>query len=178
VQTQEFFNPAELHAHLGIREGMHVADFGSGSGEIAIAFAKMVGADGRVTAIDVLPSAIESVTSKAKNENLKNIVAVRGNLEIVGGSNARENSQDVVFLANILWQSKKQVEILQEAVRVLKPGGMFVAIEWKRQSTDLGPPKELRMSDEDLQDLVQKAGLTFTGTFAAGSFHVGLIAKK
>ena len=91
-----FFNPKELQQLIDIQEGMRVADFGSGSGEIAMIIARMVGPDGTVTAIDVLPSAIEFVRALAKHEKLHNIEAVRADLDIPGSSKLSDDSQDVV----------------------------------------------------------------------------------
>ena len=109
-----FFNPQDIQSIIGITEGMQIADFGCGAGTIAIMMAKLTGAHGRVTAIDVLPSALESVQARAHHEKLTNVIAIRTNLEVPGASGLADASQDVVYLANILWQSSKQAEILAE----------------------------------------------------------------
>lgn len=177
MQDDGFVNPQELVARIGVRAGMRVADFGSGSGEIAVIIAKIIGKDGVVTAIDVLQSAIESVQARAKSAALENIVPVRANLEISGNSKLDDNSQDAVFMANILWQSGKKLEILQEAARVLKSGGIAAMVEWEREGT-AGPPPEMRIGKEELKTLLNSAGLSFTEVFPAGGFHYALIAKK
>lgn len=172
-----FFNPRELQHLIGITEGMHVADFGSGSGEIAVIFARMVGSDGLVTAIDVLPSGIESVKARARHEKLENLEAVRADLEVLRSSGLPDDSQDVVYLANILWQSGKKAEILTEASRILKHGGTLVAIEWN-QKQGIGPPAASRIKEDALKALIASAGLTSTQDFPAGAYHYGLMAKK
>ena len=172
-----FFNPQELQQLIGIQEGMHVADFGSGSGEIAVMLARIVGPDGIITAIDVLPSAIESIQARTKHENLQNLHVVRADLEVPGSSRLPDASQDVVYLANILWQSPKKKEILMEAARVLKPGGVLAAVEWN-QTQGIGPPQEARVSQAMLEELIQSIGLATGGSFPAGAYHYGLIAKK
>ncbi len=156
---------------------MRVADFGSGSGEVAVMLARIVGPDGEVTAIDVLPSAIESVQARAKHEKLQNIETVRADLDVPGSSRLPDASQDVVYCANILWQSPKKAEILAEAARVLKPGGMLATVEWN-QKKELGPPQESRVSQDSLKTFITSAGLTLTGSFPAGAYHYGLMAKK
>ena len=172
-----FFNPQELQQIVGIQEGMRVADFGSGSGELAAMLAAMVGQDGMVTAIDVLPSAIESIQARAKHKHLNNIEAVRADLEVLRSSKLADDSQNVVYLANILWQSDKKAEILFEATRVLKHGGTLVAIEWN-QKQGIGPPKGARITEGTLKALVSSAGLVPEKNFVAGAYHYGLIAKK
>ena len=172
-----FFNPKELQHLIDIKEGMRVADFGSGSGEIAVMFARIVGPDGVVTAIDVLPSAIEFVRARAKHEKLHNIEAIRADLDVPGSSRLPNASQDVVYCANILWQSPEKAKILTEAARVLKSGGVLAAVEWN-QKKGLGPPQEARVNQDTLKALIASAGLTLTGNFAAGAYHYGLLAKK
>ena len=173
-----FLNPQELVSRVGVRAGMHVADFGSGSGDIAILMAKMVGEGGIVTALDVLASALESVSAKAKHLDLKNLVAVRANLETPGSSTLDDNSQDLIFMGNILWQSSKKKEILEEAKRILKSNGCIAAVEWNKDNNPAGPPASMRIDQEELKQLTQVVGFEFVETFRAGGYHYALIAKK
>ena len=167
MQDTGFFQPQEIHQHLQIHEGMQIADFGSGSGEIAVRIGALIGESGRVTALDVLSTAIESVQAKAKASGLDNIVPVRANLEIPGSSGLADGSQDAVFLASILWQSPKPEAILHEATRVLKPDGTIMVIEWKT-----------KLPAEKLNSLLVKISLRVTKEFPAGAYHYGILAKK
>lgn len=173
-----FLNPTELVSRIGVQEGMRIADFGSGSGDIAILLAKAVGEEGVVTAIDVLPSALESLKAKAESAELKNIFPIRANLEVVGGSTMDDNSQDMIFMANILWQSDKKKEIIGEASRILKSGGLAIAVEWTAGQIKAGPPENMKMDKEVLKMLMTSAGLQFVNDFPAGQFHYVLISKK
>ncbi|MEK7616405.1 MAG: methyltransferase domain-containing protein [Patescibacteria group bacterium] len=178
MTDEGFVNPQELMTRIGIQEGMQVADFGSGSGEIAIMIANLVGETGRVTALDVLPSALESVSAKAKRLDLKNVTSVRANLEVLGSSTLGDNSQDVVFLANILWQTSKKKEVLEEASRIVKSGGKISSVEWNKNENPAGPPTAMRIGAEELRALMERVGLAFVETFPAGGFHYGLLMKK
>ena len=60
-----FSNPERIIDSLEVPEGGRVADFGSGSGYFTLLLAEAVGPDGIVTAVDVLPSALEVIKSKA-----------------------------------------------------------------------------------------------------------------
>jgi len=144
----KFFNPRKILEDIGIfTEGVIVADFGCGAGYFTLPLAKMVGEKGKIFAIDVLPSAIEIVTSKAESESLINIKAVRANLEIPNGSTIEESSVDSVLLANILYQSQTgKMDILKEAQRVLKEAGKMVVIGWIPGKTQMGPAENMRIS--------------------------------
>ncbi len=157
---------------------MQVADFGCGSGEMSITLARLVAPQGQVTAIDVLPSALESVRVKAQHANIENITPLRANLELLRSSGLADNSQDFVFVANILWQASDKGAVLAEAARILKPGAIMVALEWEPGVTALGPPEASRISQDELKGMITSAGLTFQNIFPGGNFHYGLIAQK
>ncbi len=156
---------------------MQIADFGSGSGEIAVSLAVIAGPQGRVVALDVLPSAIEAVQARAKQKQIETLTAIRADLEVAGGSTLGDTSQDMVFMANILWQSQKKAEIIAEACRILKPEGMIVAVEWS-DDAKLGPPPATRISEGDLKKIFENASLKSIHTVPAGAYHYGLLAKK
>jgi len=177
MPEEGFLNPKELVARFGVREEMNIADFGSGSGEIAVLLAQVVGEKGAVSALDVLPSALEAVQARARSAGLKNLIPIRANLEAPGGSMLGDNTQDMVLMANILWQSEKKKEIIDEAARILKHGGIATAVEWENGSI-AGPPSNMRIGSDELSNLMASSGLKFVETFPAGGFHYGLIAKK
>ena len=178
MSTEGFFNPNELFDQLGVSEGMLVADFGCGAGEVALMIARRVGVDGLVTAFDVLPDIVESLHAKAISEDLRNLHVVRANVEIPGSTKLRDDSQQLVYLGNILWQTGKKVEVLQEASRIISPIGFIVAIEWVSGSKQLGPPEELRIAEEELKKIMSQVGLEVDRTFPAGAYHYGIVAKK
>jgi ubiquinone/menaquinone biosynthesis C-methylase UbiE len=157
---------------------MKVADFGSGAGYFTILLAKMVGESGIVTAIDVLDSALETLRAKAKAEGLKNIEIIRSNLETPGGSGLNSDSQDMVLLANTLFQNINKAVIINEAKRVLKPNGTLVVIDWRKGTNGFGPPDDLRLDPEETKDLVISSGFQFSGDIDAGTFHFGMMFRK
>ena len=173
-----FIDPLKIAAVFGISEGMRVADFGSGSGYFTIILGKMVGQTGIVTAIDIMTAALDTLRGKAKAEGLTNIETVRANLEILGSSGLSNDSQDFVLLANILFQNEKKEDILREAKRILKLGGIMVVIAWKPDDKSFGPPKELRTDQEAMRSIVTSVDFQFAGNIDAGSFHYGMIFKK
>ena len=178
ASTEDFFNPANVVNILGVSEGMRVADFGCGSGHFTILFGKKVGKDGRVSALDIQEQPLEAVREKAKVEGLSNIETIRGNLEVMGGSSLPEGSQDMVFMANILFQNNKKGDVIKEGRRVLKDGGRLVLIEWKKGAGGFGPPDALRTDAATLQGLVSGEGLTFEKTVEVGRYHMGLMFRK
>lgn len=174
-----FLNPEKIIGDFGILPGMRIADFGCGAGHIGILTAEKVGKDGLVTAFDIMEDKLDSFRARAKASGLENVDTKRANLEVAGSTGLVDGSQDMVILANILFQSNKKADIIREAKRVLKPGGSVVLIEWKKQTGGgFGPPDALRSRPEDMQAIFQNEGFTMHRAFDAGQFHYGLIFVK
>ena len=175
--TGGFLNPEKVIQEFDIKEGMKIADFGCGTGYFTILLAKMIGEKGRVYALDVLETALESVRSRAKSEGLLNIETIRANLEIFGGSKLENESVDLVLLANILFQSSKKADIIKEAERALKKGGRVIVIDWKKDQP-MGPPQNLIVLQNSAKEFVEKVGLKFEREIPAGDNHWGMMFSK
>lgn len=170
----EFLNPQQLISQLDIKQGMKIADFGCGSGNITIVLARLAGSDGEIFALDVLKSALESVKSRAETENLSNIKLIRANLEKANSSQLDDKSVDIVLLANILFQSPNQPAIIQEAERVVKKNGRLVVVDWQPEAK-FGPKTPYRTNQEKIKTMVS---LNFEKEISAGDYHFGLIFRK
>ena len=83
LNTGGFLNPESTVREFGLKERMSVADFGSGAGYFTILIAQMVGKEGKVYALDIMESALDSVREKAKASGLENVEIIRTNLEVL-----------------------------------------------------------------------------------------------
>ena len=173
-----FVDPSAIVKQLSIVSGSTVADFGCGSGYFSFEFARHVGAEGVVHALDVLPSALEAVASRAKTLGISNIITKRVNLEREQGSGLGAESVDWVVLKDMLFQNQKKDAILHEVARVLKPGGQALIMEWNPREAMVGPEQHLRISPERVKELAVSAGLTVGNDIEVGGFHYAFIAKK
>jgi ubiquinone/menaquinone biosynthesis C-methylase UbiE len=177
-QNLNFVDPAAVVGRLSVEPGSHVADFGCGSGYFSFEFARRVGADGAVYALDVLPSALEAVASRAKTLGLSNVSTKRVNLENEQGSGLGTASMDWVVLKDVLLQNAKKDVMLREVTRVLKPGGRALIMEWNPDEALVGPEKNLRVKPEALKQLIAQAHLSVESELNVGGFHYAFIVKK
>lgn len=175
--TRGFLNPKEIIKQLDIKKNMVIADFGCGAGYFAIPLAKLVGGQGEVYALDILDTALESVQSRAKLEGLFNIETKFCNLETKNGSGLKDNSVDMVLLANILFQSSKKSDIIKEAERILKKSGKLVIIDWK-PNQPMGPPENLVVSLDSVKKTAKDLGIKFKREFPVDKYHWGVIFIK
>jgi ubiquinone/menaquinone biosynthesis C-methylase UbiE len=117
-----------LLKEAGIKKGQAVLDFGCRSGNYAIPAAKLVGARGKVYALDRDEDALDELMEKARPFGLRNIERMRtyGELEIA----LEDASVDVVLLYDVLHvyyfpTAEERKELLHEVHRVLKPEGLL-----------------------------------------------------
>jgi len=175
----QFIKPQEIIDKCQLTQGQHVADLGCGNlGYFVIPIAKLVGKDGKVYAVDILKAALESVRSRAKLEGLTNVETVWSNLEKVGSTNITKDSLDLALLINVLFQNKNKNEIIKEAVRLIKPGGKLVVVDWKMTDIPFGPAVENRVDINQIKELASKNNLELTEETSLGDYFWGLILKK
>jgi ubiquinone/menaquinone biosynthesis C-methylase UbiE len=173
-----FVDPATVVGQLPVKPGDIVADFGCGAGYFSFEFAKRVGSEGTVYSFDILPAALEAVNSRAKTLGLSNLIVKRVNLELENGSTLGRESVDWVVLKDMLFQNKHKDAILREAARVLRSGGHALIMEWSPNQSFVGPDQELRISPDQMRDLVIQAGLAVEKELNVGGFHYAFLIKE
>lgn len=174
----EFVSPEKAMRAFGLRPGMAVADFGSGSGHFALGAARIVGSSGKVYAIDIQKDALASIKSRANLERMLQVDTVWSDLELSEGSRLPASSVDFVIISNILFQTDKKEGIIHEAARITRPGGGLGLIEWDDTPFPAGPPASMRVSRDQIRTMAGQAGYRFEREFDAGARHYGLLFKK
>ena len=170
--------PAIL-GQAGLALGMHYADFGAGTlGHFVFPACEMVGANGKVYAVDILKGALAGIEGRAKMERANNLTTVWGNIEEIGGVGIPEKSLDLVSVVNIAKLLKKSPAAFGEIKRVLKPTGKLLLVDWKISGASFGPPSERRTSPEEMGPEITKAGFAAEKSFAAGPHHWGLLLRR
>lgn len=181
VQKENELIKADVLSKIGLDAGMAVGDLGCGNlGYFSLISAKRVGKSGVVYAVDILKPSLESVANIARQNGLDNIKTVWSNLELLGATRIPEGTLDIVFLHNVLFQSKKKDLILKESQRLLKVGGKLMVIDWLKAQTPngFGPPEAVRPDPEEIKKIGQKISLRLLEEFTAGPYHFGLIFIK
>ena len=105
----------------GVKEGQTILDFGCGPGHYAIAAAKMVGAKGKVYALDIQPLALRSVEKKARKEGLTNITTILSGQD----TGLPDQSIDIALAYDMIMMVKDKRALAKELHRVLKPNGIL-----------------------------------------------------
>jgi arsenite methyltransferase len=100
--------------------GERVLDLGSGAGTDSLVAAQMVGADGRVTGIDMTAPMLAKARAAAAEMGVANVEFVEGEAERLPFSDA---SFDVVISNGVIDLVPDKDAVFAELYRVLVPGG-------------------------------------------------------
>lgn len=175
----ELIDAQKLLTRAGIKQGDTVADLGCGaSGHFVFPAAHLTGPTGKVYAVDLLKSVLQSIVSRGKMEGVDNVETVWADLERPGATKIADSSVDLTLLVNDLSQIPSQAIVLREAARITKTGGTLLIGDWKTTASPLGPPVARRLTPETARKLAQEAGFEYREEFVAGPYHFGLIFKK
>jgi len=112
-------------AHLSV--GDRVVDIGAGTGDLALAAAGVVGANGVVVAVDLNEPMLQ--VGRKKMPRPSPLIWTRGNAEHLPFPDAQF---DVALTGFCLRNVTHLDAALAEARRVLRPGGRFVCLEFSR----------------------------------------------
>src|SRR5579864_8699490 len=137
-ERRKWQDPLKILAQLDLRNGMHIADLGCGPGYFTVPFAKSVGANGRVYAVDssqVMLSYLYSNIERSKVES-KIVRVLRSD---VTKTDIPSSSVDLTFLANILHDISHRAKLFSEIRRISKEGARLVIVDWKKEDTGFGP---------------------------------------
>lgn len=148
--------PEEALRAAGVRPGQTVVDLGCGPGFFTIPAAAIVGDTGKVYGVDIEPQLVELCRRRAAEAGARQVEVV-----LAGESHVplHDALADRVFIAFVLHEADDQSAFLGEARRLLKPGGEIAIVEWRKQDGSPGPPKEHRVSGEEIAALAGSGGL-------------------
>jgi ubiquinone/menaquinone biosynthesis C-methylase UbiE len=174
-----FLHPENLVTQLGILPGMIIADIGSGIGYFALPLARNVGATGQVYAIDIHENILKRLHNDAREQGIENITGLVADAEQSGGISLRDETVDMVVIINTLFQVGNHDAMISEALRILKPTGMMVVVEWVESFGGLGPIDDHIVTRQQVLALCQDNNLIHIRDIGnTGSHHYGLVFQK
>jgi ubiquinone/menaquinone biosynthesis C-methylase UbiE len=164
-------------AHL--QPGESVLDIGCGTGTLAIAAKRAVGASAVVHGIDASPEMIARAKRKAARAAV-DIVFEIASAQSLPLSDARF---DVVLSTVMLHHLPRagRVQAICEARRVLKPGGRLLAVDFVRRSgkgLHAHFHRHGRVDPRDLIALVTEAGLTVADSGPVGRWDLQFVLAR
>ena len=112
-------NPTAL---AELKPGETVLDLGSGGGIDVLLSAKRVGPTGKAYGLDMTDEMLALANENRRKAGVENVEFLKGEIENIP---LPDNSVDVIISNCVINLSANKDRVLQEAFRVLKPGGRF-----------------------------------------------------
>ncbi len=152
IQQSQLYEAVTLRffQEAGLVSGMRVLDVGSGAGDVAMAAAKLVGAEGEVVGVDVNAGILDTARARVRELGFENIQFTAGDARTldVGGD------FDAVVGRLVLMYMSDPADALKEFIRHLRPGGIVAF-----QEADFTPYMSIYRSDTPLMNKLVEWGV-------------------
>jgi ubiquinone/menaquinone biosynthesis C-methylase UbiE len=153
---------------MELKPGMTAAEIGAGSGFLSRVIAQQVGPGGRVIATELDDKMVAYLNERAKAEGLTNFAALKGE---TASSGLEPASVDAIAMVNTYSFFDRPKEMLQSAVKALKPGGLLLIVDIPQ--TGSGASRS-GVEAEDVIAAATAAGLSPAGESAVVPGHYAL----
>lgn len=175
--TTSLFLFTDILNKSGIKEGDKVADLGCGrSLQFLHNLRNLVGEDGHVYGVDILPEVIESLQKDIRHYDLRDVTILKSNIE-EKNSALSDNSLQAAFFLNSLYQMNDSLAALTEAARILDKEGRLVIVDW-HPNASFGPQVEQRIETSHIKKIADILNLRLVDEFEPGRYHYGLVFTK
>lgn len=171
--TESLLNKELILKALNIQIGQTILDAGCGNGYMSKVFSKGVAESGKVYAVDSNTEFVEVLRKETQGTNIE---VIEG--DITKPTQIDQSSVDLIYLSAVIHRfSKQQMQgFLREAKRLLKPNAVLAIVEIEKKETPFGPPLNIKLSPEDLKDMVPLAPLN---TIRVGEhFYIQIFKNK
>ncbi|MBN2492056.1 MAG: ubiquinone/menaquinone biosynthesis methyltransferase [Planctomycetes bacterium] len=143
----------------GAAPGMRVLDCATGTGDLALAFRRVVGPAGRVAAVDFCPEMLARAPAKARRQGLDIQFALGDVLALPYGAGCFDMASIAFGIRNV----SDPVRGLAEMSRVVRPGGAVLVLEFGQVAL----PVLRRLFEGCARRLLPRLGGWLTGNRAA-----------
>lgn len=170
--SKSILNAKKVIGKIDLKKGFSFLDVGCGEGHFSLAASECVGIEGKIYAMDIDKNAIDSLRKKIEEKGIKNIKVMTG--DITKGLPMEDKSIDACFMANVLHGFAANEEtnaVMGEVLRILRKDGRLVVVEFKKGFGIPGPPREIRLSPEEVESLLAPFGFKKACVIKVGIFH-------
>ena len=154
-------------------------DLACGAGNYAIEIARQLQPNGTVHALDLWEEGIATLKQRADSMGLTNIQS--SVCDVSKKIPLDDNSLDVCLMATVLHDliaDGIHQPTLDEIGRTLKPSGRLAVIEFKKMPGPPGPPEKIRLSPEELDQVLIPYGFQCQDTVELGAATYLSLFKK
>jgi ubiquinone/menaquinone biosynthesis C-methylase UbiE len=150
---------AKFFQELDLKKGATFLDVACGWGHYSLVAADIVGKDGQVYAVDLWEEGISSLRKEADSKGIQNLTTFVS--DAAQSIPVENDCVDVCLMATVLHDfvgDKVKRPVMKEIVRVMKPDGVLAVVEFYKKEGPPGPPKPVRLSPEEVDQIAAAYG--------------------
>lgn len=166
--------PDQILSALRLRKGEAVADIGAGSGYFSVLFAREVGKEGKVLAVDIEPGMLAFIEKRAKEGRLDHLQALRAQPD---DPQLPPSSVDTLFICNTAHHIENRPAYYKRLRESMKPEGRLVIVDFQKGESPVGPPPAMKIAREEMVKEVEGAGYQLFGEYYFLPYQYFLVFK-
>jgi ubiquinone/menaquinone biosynthesis C-methylase UbiE len=170
----KMLNPDLIWETVSVRNPEVLVDIGAGTGFFAVPFAGKM-KKGKIYACDVSDTMLEWMGKNLPRETKGIVIPLKMEESSVPLS---DGIADLVYMINLHHELEEPEKVVGEAFRLLKHGGKLMAIDWKKEETQEGPPLSIRVTEGTIKEHMRKAGFVHITTYNVLQFHNFVVGEK
>lgn len=170
----EYLNPEIIWMKVSIENPELLIEIGAGTGFFALLFSKMMN-KGKVYACDISDELLAWMNDNLPAESKGVVIPVKMEESSVPLPGC---TADLVYMINLHHELEEPLRILEESRRLLKEGGKLMIIDWKREETPEGPPLDIRVAEETIEEQILASGFANVTKHAVLPYHHFLTCEK
>lgn len=146
----------------GVWRGAVVADIGAGTGLFTRLFARAVGSEGKVYAVDISRAFVKNILRTTRAEGFAN---VEGIVNTQTETLLPENSTDIAFICDTYHHFEQPKPMLASIRQALRSGGTLIVVDFERIEGKGSPwvMEHVRAGKEEVIREIEAAGFRFAG---------------
>jgi len=156
-ERRKILPPEEILIELGLCAGDIMLDIGAGTGYFSIPASRIVGADGRVLAVDSSKTMIRDLRARVKKSGARNIKIIHSlDYNFMTG----KVFSDFILVSTVLHEVDDKIRFCRAVQDVMKPGSRLAVIEWSKRPMEMGPPMQDRLEPAEVTDVLSRLNFT------------------
>ncbi|MDA4111938.1 MAG: class I SAM-dependent methyltransferase [Thaumarchaeota archaeon] len=173
-------NPRDILLQIGDFKETTIADLACGPGFFTIPLANMIDESSKIYAVDHSSTMLKHLKTNLERsvpaDSLKHVSIIDAD---VTNTTIPDHSIDIAIFANVLHDLDDPKLFFDELKRISSTNCRVVDIDWHKQRVDdMGPPPEIRLSENDSRTLLNQNGYYVVHALNAGQYHYGLVCRR
>lgn len=160
--------PKETLRRAGFKEGMSLCDIGAGTGSFSLPATEMSKED--IYALEISDEMIDILEKRRSEGDIKNLKVKKVKDNILP---LADKTCHMAIMVTSLHHIDNKELMADEIKRVLKKDGRLMLVEFHKRDTPMGPPRDHRISQEQVEEFGKENGLEQVDKFILGeNFYV------